>query len=87
MMNSRYPWQYQYQGEEKMLWEHPVLADRPALRRTLREQTRSLGLYKQNPPTRVSESPRRRTKVCVAAISNRPVFLPKVDAPNAVLHL
>ncbi|MEA5603166.1 hypothetical protein [Nostoc sp. UHCC 0252] len=33
--------------------EHPVLADRP--------QTRSLGLYKQNPPTRVSESPRRRT--------------------------
>ncbi|MEH1783076.1 MAG: hypothetical protein V7L26_29075 [Nostoc sp.] len=63
-------------------WEHPVLADRPALRRTLREQTRSLGLYKQNPPTRVSESPRRRTKVCVAAISNRPVFLPKVDAPR-----
>ncbi|MHC5718015.1 MAG: hypothetical protein ACYTX0_39450 [Nostoc sp.] len=33
--------------------EHPVLADRP--------QTRSLGLYKLNPPARVSESPRRRT--------------------------
>ncbi|MBE9104789.1 hypothetical protein IQ229_07495 [Nostoc cf. edaphicum LEGE 07299] len=42
-------------------WEHPLLADRPALRRTLREQTRSLGLYKLNPPARVSESPRRRT--------------------------
>ncbi|MHC5856656.1 type II toxin-antitoxin system RelE/ParE family toxin [Nostoc sp.] len=34
-------------------WEHPLLADRP--------QTRSLGLYKLNPPARVSESPRRRT--------------------------
>ncbi|WP_414519882.1 hypothetical protein [Nostoc sp. PCC 9305] len=52
------------------------MADRP--------QTRSLGLYKLNPPARVSESPRRRTRVCVAAISNRPVFLPKVDAPDAI---
>ncbi|MEH2267319.1 MAG: hypothetical protein V7K68_02625 [Nostoc sp.] len=36
-----------------LLWEHPVLADR--------SQTRSLELYKLNPPARVSESPCRRT--------------------------
>ncbi|WP_194001162.1 hypothetical protein [aff. Roholtiella sp. LEGE 12411] len=39
------------------------MADRPALRRTLREQTRSLGLYKLNPRRRVWESPRRRTSL------------------------
>ncbi|WP_442938670.1 UvrD-helicase domain-containing protein [Nostoc sp.] len=39
-------------GSGKTRGEHPLLADRP--------QTRSLGLYKLNPPARVSESPRRR---------------------------
>ncbi len=55
-------------------WVHPKVAN--CL------QTRSLRLYKLNPPARVLRQSAQADIVCVAAISNRQVLLQKWDAPD-----
>ncbi len=56
-------------GTGRMIREHPKVANCP--------QTRSLGLYKLNPPARVLRQSAQADFGFIAAISNRQVFLQK----------